>query len=115
VEDYLYVSNTASDSVSSYRVSADGSLTLLEAQAITRPAGSAPTDMALIDNYMYVLNPAQGIITSYDIDLTDGSVQSLSNPVNILGITPGAQGVAAHNFTPAAGSGQIIYLPLIVR
>lgn len=115
VEDYLYVSNTAGDSVSSYRVNPNGSLTLLEAQAITRPAGSAPTDMALIDNYMYVLNPAQSIITAYDIDLTDGSVASLSNPVNILGITPGSQGVAAYNFTPAAGSGQTIYLPLVVR
>lgn len=112
---FAYVSNTASNNVSSYTVAADGSLTLLEEVAFTSPGGAAPTDMALIGDFIYILNPNLGTVTSYQIDRTDGSVQSLGNSVNTLSDFPGVQGVAAYDFPPGQEPGMTVYLPLVVR
>ncbi len=109
---FAYVSNTATNNISSYEVAADGSLTLLEEVAFPSPNGAAPTDMALIGDFIYVLNANLGTVTSYEIDRTDGSVQSLSNAVNTLSAFPGNQGAAAYDFNDPVG---IVYLPLIVR
>jgi hypothetical protein len=97
---YAYVSNTASDSVSSYSIATDGSLSLLESQAFTTASGAAPLDMTVLDNYIYVLNAALGRVTSYEIDPTDGSVVSLSNAVSTLAEAPGSAGLAAYDFEP---------------
>jgi 6-phosphogluconolactonase (cycloisomerase 2 family) len=97
---YAYVSNTASDSVSSYSIATDGSISLLESQAFTTANGAAPLDMTVLDNYIYVLNAALGRVTSYEIDPTDGSVVSLSNAVSTLAEAPGSAGLAAYDFEP---------------
>lgn len=95
---YAYVSNTASNTISSYRVANNGSLTLLEEIAFNRGEGQGPTDMAWSENYLYVLNGLPGVVTSYAISPTTGLVTSLNNPVNTLAMAPGPQGLATYRF-----------------
>lgn len=115
VGDYVYVSNTATHNVSSYRVGPGGNLTLLEGVAFDSAVGAFPTDMAVIGNYLYILNPGIGTMNSYVIDPDDGSVESLRNAVNVLGTIPGAQGLATYTFPTTQAPGQSVYLPLILR
>jgi 6-phosphogluconolactonase len=90
---YAYTSNTGSSSISSYRLRANGTLTLLESVAATTDPGSSPIDMALSDGsrYLYVLNGVTGTIDGYRVE-QDGS---LSPVANAGGLPPNAQGIAA--------------------
>ena len=46
-EKYAYTANAASDSISGYRIAADGSLTLLSSNGLTAVAGDSPLDLAV--------------------------------------------------------------------
>jgi 6-phosphogluconolactonase (cycloisomerase 2 family) len=110
IDEYYFVSNTASDTISSYTLASDGSLTLLEEESFSTASGAAPTDLAVSGNFIYVLNSGLDRVTSYEADPNDGSVASLSNAANILGdVTPGAVGLATYEFETE------IYLPFISR
>ena len=90
---YAYTTNTGSSSVSSYRVGADGALTLLETVAATTDPGSAPIDMALSSGsrYLYVLNDVTGTIDVFGVR-PDGGLTPLPG---VGGLPPNAQGIAA--------------------
>ncbi len=90
---YAYTTNSASNSISSYSVSASGSLSLLNVLGATTAAGSTPIDMALSagSHYLYTLNDGNGTVTGFRVE-SDGSL----TPVGTIGgVPPGAQGIAA--------------------
>jgi 6-phosphogluconolactonase len=90
---YAYVSNTGSGTISSYRVGANGALTLLNPVAANTGAGSAPIDMALNNSSRYLYAHAAGLqaVAAFGVG-PDGSL----TPIEVEGGLPfGAQGIAA--------------------
>ena len=85
---YAYTTNTGSGTVSGYRVTRDGKLSLLNADGLTAVigAGTGPTDAALSKDsqYLYVLSPPLGSVSAYRIG-ANGS----------LAAVPGASGIAS--------------------
>ena len=69
-----YTTNAGSDSISSYTIGNDGSLTLLAARAGETGAGSHPTDMALSRNsqYLYTLNAATHTLSGFQVAADGG-------------------------------------------
>jgi 6-phosphogluconolactonase len=69
-----YTTNTGSRSISGYRVSHDGALTLLDAEGQTGLTGPGPIDMALTGNsrFLYSLNSGDGTITGFRVKADGG-------------------------------------------
>jgi len=92
---FAYASNTGSGSISGYRVSPNGRLSLLNADGVTgvTGAGSGPIDMAMSGNsrFLYVLNGRNGTISTFRVN-ANGSLQSITG---LSGIPAGANGLAA--------------------
>lgn len=90
---FAYTSNTASGTISSYTVSADGSLALLNVAAATFASGSTPIDMAMSDNsiLLYVRDGSNGAISGFRV----GADGSLTPVASASGVPSGAQGIAA--------------------
>jgi 6-phosphogluconolactonase len=89
---FAYASNTGSDTLSGYRVSPDGSLSLLDPDGVTGVTGSGPIDMAFSANsgFLYTLNSLDGTISAFRVN-QDGSLSSLPG---VSGIPSGATGLA---------------------
>lgn len=90
---YAFGTNTGSGTISSYSISRDGSLTLLEVEAGTTGAGTAPIDMALSRNssFLYVREATRGMVDGFRVE-SNGSL----TPITSAGGVPlGAQGIAA--------------------
>ncbi len=87
---FAYTSNTGSNTISSYTVSAEGNLALLNMIA---GAGSVPIDMALSNNsrFLYVRNAGNGTISGFRVQ-ADGSLTPVSSAT---GLPAGAAGLAA--------------------
>lgn len=78
-DDYAWVVNAASSSISSYRVNRDGSLSLVEAVAASTGAG--PTDAAVTpDGRSLHVRMRDGSVSSFAID-EDGGLTSLGSAV----------------------------------
>lgn len=77
---YAYLSNFGSDSVSSYRVGSDASLTLLNPVAgMTDPAGRANDEALSSDSrFLYVRNFTTGTISAFQVH-PDGSLTPLGD------------------------------------
>lgn len=92
---FAYTTNTGSGTISGYRISRSGELTLLEDDGVTAStgAGSTPIDMALSSDgrFAFSLNPGVGTIASFRVR-TDGS---LVNVATVPGIPASASGLAA--------------------
>jgi 6-phosphogluconolactonase len=92
---FALVSNTASGTISSYRINAEnGSLTLLNSVAANTGMGSAPIDMALSNNsrILFVLLGGSRSVAAFRIGGGNGNL----TPVDTAGGLPlGAQGIAA--------------------
>jgi len=92
---FSYTTNAGSGSVSGFRISFDGTITLLDADGVTGStgSGSGPIDMALSNNgrYLFTLNGGNNTIGSFKVH-ADGSLSPLSGAG---GIPPGANGLAA--------------------
>jgi len=90
---FVYVSNTGSADISSYRLSRDGTLTLIDPAAGSTEMGSMPADEALAANgrYLYVRNDAVGTINSFRVEQNGSLTWIASTP----GLPPNAQGLAA--------------------
>ena len=90
---YAYTTNAGSGSISAYRVSRDGSISLLHAQAGLTGDGSTPIDAALSGNsqYLYTLNAGAHTITGFAVS-ADGGLNSLGG---VSGLIAGAAGLAA--------------------
>src|SRR5262245_61832794 len=89
---YAYTGNTGSGSVSSYRVSPTGELTLLAAVAAdTGGFASVPIDLDLSRHgkYLYVIASFIGTVEGYRIE-EDGSLTRITNatglPISMQGI-----------------------------
>jgi len=89
---YAFTTNTASDTIASFRVANDGSLTLIANNAGTTPAGSLPTDMALSADgrFLYVVGALNGSLDIFSVDKG-----MLNFVTTVAGIPVSAQGIAA--------------------
>jgi 6-phosphogluconolactonase len=78
-EQYAFTANTPSDSISSYAVACDGTVSLLQSVAAPTGTGSGPVDMALShDNrFLYSLNSGNGTIGSFSLDAQTGELNPL--------------------------------------
>ena len=90
---YAYTTNTASGNISSYLISRDGSLSLLDATAGVTVPGGAPIDMALSNGsqFLYVRDGVKGMVDGFRV----GSDGSLTPVGSVSGVPAGAQGLAA--------------------
>jgi 6-phosphogluconolactonase len=93
---YTYTTNSQSDSISGYRISGSGKLTLLDGSGVTALTGqgSIPTDMALSPDsrLLFVVLPGTGAVKSYRIR-SDGSLAYVST---VQGLTRSATGLETH-------------------
>ena len=69
-----YVTNTGSGSISSYEISFDGGLTLLNAIAGETGPGSGPIDVDLTNDnrFLYILSSAGGKIDAFRVQAQGG-------------------------------------------
>lgn len=90
---YAYTVNAGTGTISSYQVSPDGYLTLLDPSAAVTGSGSAPTDPALSTDsrFLYVRDGNLGVVYGYRVE-ADGSLTPLGTTE---GIPVGGQGLAA--------------------
>ena len=91
---FAYASNTGSGTLSGYRVSLDGSISLLDPDGVTGVTGddSSPIDMALSvhSRFLYTLNSGNGTISAFHVN-GNGSLSSFPG---VVGIPSGAAGLA---------------------
>jgi len=89
-----YVTNAGTGNISGFRLLADGSASLLDADGITATTGGNPTDAAVSVNgrYLYVRVSALAQIAVFAID-ADGSLDALSA---LDGTLAGLAGLAAY-------------------
>ena len=95
---HLFVSNNNSDSISSYTVETDGSLTLLDSTAETS-TGSGPNDMMIVtdrfkSSFLYALNSGNGTVGAWKIS-ADGALTAIGT-YSGLPVSAGAQGIAGY-------------------
>jgi len=90
---FVYVSNSASNTLSAYTVSPGGSLTLMNATAGNTGSGTVPIDMAMSSSslYLYALDDATGQISGYRVQ-PNGTLTPISGA---SGLPSGSQGIAA--------------------
>jgi len=90
---YAYITNTASGNISSYQLTREGFLTLLNEVAANTGSGSLPVDEALTggSRFLYVREATQGKVDGFRIE-SDGSLTLVTS---VPGVPAGAQGVAA--------------------
>jgi len=96
-QQYSYVTNTGSSTISGYAIATDGSISLVDADGKTfvLPTMSEPLDMAISadSNYLYVLQgKTYGGLASFRIN-TDGSLTQLQG---LLGLPPSAYGITGN-------------------
>lgn len=86
-----YAVNARSNSVTGYRVAADGSLTLVDSSGISGTTGNTPLDAAISSDgrYLHVINKGDHSISSFRIN-SDGSLTKLpeffDGPSNMVGL-----------------------------
>ena len=85
-----YVSNTASDNVSSFRIGADGQPMLLNAVAAGTNAG--PIDSTASGRYLYVQTGTAGTIDEFRVN-GDGSLTPIGS---VTGLPAGQEGIASN-------------------
>jgi 6-phosphogluconolactonase len=85
----MYVSNTASHSISSYRIAQDGTLLRLISIAATTVGGPLDVAVSADGNYLSVLT-TEGSIETFRIDATSGSLTSIQT---VSGLPSGTNGL----------------------
>jgi 6-phosphogluconolactonase (cycloisomerase 2 family) len=91
---FAYTTNTASNSISGYRLS-QGTLALLDADGVTATSDASPIDIALTGNsgFLYALNTSGHTLTGYAVN-ADGSLSPV--PTGVAGLMAGTNGLAAN-------------------
>lgn len=89
---YAYVTNTASGTISSYKVQKSGHLALARGIAATSGAGPIDAAIAADGRGLFVLNAGSNSITSFAID-RDGSLTAAGS---VTGLPSGSNGLAAN-------------------
>jgi 6-phosphogluconolactonase (cycloisomerase 2 family) len=94
---YAYVTNNLSASISSYTVGTDGSLILLSG---TAAAGAGPSDLATAEeggaSFLYVVDAGSRTVGAFQINLTNGSLTTVTGSGTFPVSTISPQGVAAY-------------------
>ncbi len=76
--EYAYAANTASNTITGFKIASGGKLTTLGKNGVSATTGSKPADLATLGNKtLYVLNGADGSVGEYTIGI-DGSLTSFS-------------------------------------
>lgn len=90
---FAYASNTASDTISAFRVRGDGDLVLVNADGIAARTGDGPIDLAVTSDgdLLYSLNGADRSIDSFRIE-SDGRLVRIGSTA---GLPVGATGLLA--------------------
>jgi 6-phosphogluconolactonase len=91
---YAYSASAGTATISSYSLSREGFLSLLNPTAGAMATGSAPTDMALSDDsrFLYVRDGGKNTVAGFRVE----SGGSLTPVGSVSGIPAGAQGIAAN-------------------
>ncbi|MGH8429711.1 MAG: beta-propeller fold lactonase family protein, partial [Solimonas sp.] len=89
---FAYTSNTGSNTISGFRVRANGRLVPLDAGGVTASTGAGPIDLALNagGRVLYSLNGGGRTIDAFRV-LEDGALETLTS---IGGLPAGANGLA---------------------
>jgi len=89
----VYVSNSASNTLSAYTVSRGGSLTLMNATAANTGSGTVPIDMTMSSSslYLYALDDGTGQTSGFRLQ-PNGTLTSVTGA---SGLPSGSQGIAA--------------------
>jgi len=87
---FAYTSNTASSTISTYTISDEGDLTLMN---VTAASGNIPLDMALSRNgrFLYARNAGNSAVTGFRVEANG----SLTPVTSAAGLPAGAAGIAA--------------------
>jgi 6-phosphogluconolactonase (cycloisomerase 2 family) len=90
---FYYVSNTASDNLSGYRIDADGTPSLIGPTGIVATTGAGPIDMATAagGRFLYAQTGVAGTVEEYRVN-HDGSLTKLGV---VTGLPVGQEGIAA--------------------
>jgi 6-phosphogluconolactonase (cycloisomerase 2 family) len=89
VHDLYFVSNTGSNTVSSFRVGPDGRPELVAAVAATTNPGTI--DLVSSGHFLYVETGLTGTVDEFRVD-DDGTLTSIGS---VTGLPPGFEGIAA--------------------
>src|SRR6266516_991067 len=89
IGDVYYVSNTASNNLSSFAVDSSGQPSLLEAVAATTNPG--PIDLATSGGYLYAETGMNGTVDEFAVN-SDGTLTPIGT---VTGLPPGLEGIAA--------------------
>jgi 6-phosphogluconolactonase len=89
---YAYVTNTGSNTISSYAIQKSGQLSLEKGIAATTGDGPIDAYIPSSGSYLFVLNSRSQTISSFTI----GRDGSLSNPSTVGGLPAGANGLSAN-------------------
>ncbi len=92
VRGYYYVSNTGSNTVSGYRVAADGTPSLVTPSGIAAVTEAGPIDAAAAaDRFLYVETGIAGTIDEFRVE-ADGTLTPIGT---VTGLPAGIEGIAA--------------------
>ena len=86
--DLLYVTNTASGTITGFRIQPDGSLQILDDDGVTATTGANPRDLNITLRFVYAQSDGQ--LDAFRIE-ADGSLA----PVGTVAVPATARGVAA--------------------
>jgi 6-phosphogluconolactonase (cycloisomerase 2 family) len=90
---FAYTTNTANGTISSYEITRDGTLSLLNPTAAVTGKGTAPTDMALSSDsrFIYVREGGSNSVGGLQVE-ANGSLTPVGS---VDGVPASAQGIAA--------------------
>jgi 6-phosphogluconolactonase len=90
---FAYVTNTGSGTISGYKISFSGEISLLDSDGVTATTGAGPIDMALTNNsgFLYALNSGDGSISAFRVK-ANGALVPLAG---IAGLPASSNGLAA--------------------
>ncbi len=95
---FLYTTNTGSDTITGFNVSFDGELSLLNSNGVTAPTPDAPIDMDFSSDgqFLYVLTTGCGSITGFEMSCPeDGQLTMLLSLLGPAGLPSPTNGLAA--------------------
>lgn len=90
---FAFDANASANSVSGFRIQADGSISLLNPDGLTGATGAGPNDMAMTENgrFLYTVNAKAGSISVFHVE-SDGALSSGA----AVSVPVGSNGLAAY-------------------
>lgn len=88
---FYYVSNTASNNLSGYRIDSGGQPSLLTSDGIVATTNPGPIDLASSGSFLYAQTGLNGTVDEFSIE-SDGSLSPIGS---VTGLPPGLEGIAA--------------------